>query len=80
MENQGLHGVNDARAIRIGEIMTDLREMLYYLAALRAPLATEDYYLEGYSLLRHCISESQAIVGTPFSAGDAEDEGVQLQS
>lgn len=88
MNSQGLDSLNDARALRIAEIMTDFRNMQHYLglAKLRATPTAEEYYLEGYSLLRQCTSEAQAIVTAPFSAvttlpsEDAEGKKAQLQS
>jgi hypothetical protein len=77
--------VNDARAIRIAEIMSDFRNLQYYLSQLRATPTAEEYYLEGYSLLRQCSSEAQAILDAPFAAattspgGDAEREKTQLR-
>jgi hypothetical protein len=77
--------VNDARAIRVAEIMTDFRNLQYYLNQLRANPTAEEYYLEGYSLLRQCTLEAQAILQNPFSAstsspgGDAEREKQQLR-
>lgn len=87
MNNQGLDSLNGARALRIAEIMTDFRNMQYYLgmAKMHTTPTAEEYYLEGYSLLRQCTSEAQAIVTAPFSAvtklpgGDAESEKAQLQ-
>ncbi|KAF2186228.1 hypothetical protein K469DRAFT_687224 [Zopfia rhizophila CBS 207.26] len=79
-------GLNDARAIRVAEIMTDFRNLQYYLSQLRVTPTAEEYYLEGYSLLRQCTSEAQAILDAPFSAattspgGDAEREKAQLKS
>ncbi|KAJ4299441.1 hypothetical protein N0V90_004686 [Kalmusia sp. IMI 367209] len=79
-------GLNDARAIRIAEIMSDFRNLQYYLSQLRASPTAEEYYLEGYSLLRQCTSEAQAILSTPFAAtsgatgGDPEREKQQLRS
>lgn len=78
--------VNDARAIRVAEIMSDFRNLQYYLSQLRASPTAEEYYLEGYSLLRQCITEAQSILATPFSAtsgatgGDPEREKQQLRS
>lgn len=90
MNNQGLDSLNHARAIRIAEIMIDFRNLQYYLAQLRATPTTEEYYLEGYSLLRQCTSEAQAIFTAPFPAvttlpggdpgGDAERKKAQFQS
>lgn len=78
--------VNDARAMRIAEIMTDFRNLQHYLSQLRATPTAEEYYLEGYSLLRSCASEAQTILQTPFSAsagsttGDPERERQQLKT
>ncbi|KAF2475349.1 uncharacterized protein BDR25DRAFT_101984 [Lindgomyces ingoldianus] len=78
-------GLNDARAIRIAEIMTDFRNLQYYLSQLHATPTAEEYYLEGYSLLRQCTLEAQAILDAPFSAGttspggDPEREKAQLK-
>lgn len=78
--------VNDARAMRIAEIMTDFRNLQHYLSQLRATPTAEEYYLEGYSLLRSCSSEAQTILQTPFSANtgtsptDPEREKQQLKT
>ncbi|KAF9697774.1 hypothetical protein EKO04_004138 [Ascochyta lentis] len=79
-------GLNDARAMRIAEIMTDFRNLQHYLSQLRATPTAEEYYLEGYSLLRSCANEAQIILQAPFSAntgastGDPERERQQLKT
>ncbi|KAF2871618.1 hypothetical protein BDV95DRAFT_607044 [Massariosphaeria phaeospora] len=79
-------GLNDARAMRIAEIMTDFRNLQHYLSQLRTSPTAEEYYLEGYSLLRQCASEAQTTLETPFAAstsapgGDAECEKQQLRA
>ncbi|KAF2264971.1 hypothetical protein CC78DRAFT_216250 [Lojkania enalia] len=79
-------GLNDARAVRVAEIMNDFRNLQYYLSQLRTSPTAEEYYLEGYSLLRQCTAEAQAILDAPFSSattspgGDAERERVQLKA
>ncbi|KAH7411957.1 hypothetical protein DE146DRAFT_627970 [Phaeosphaeria sp. MPI-PUGE-AT-0046c] len=79
-------GLNDARAIRVAEIMTDFRNLQHYLVQLRVAPTAEEYYLEGYSLLRQCASEAQAILQTPFagnsgaSTGNPEQERQQLKA
>lgn len=78
--------VNDARAMRVAEIMTDFRNLQHYLVQLRATPTAEEYYLEGYSLLRQCTTEAQTILQTPFSGGsgavggDPEREKQQLKA
>jgi hypothetical protein len=66
--------------------MTDFRNLQHYLVQLRASPTAEEYYLEGYSLLRQCTTEAQTILQTPFSGssgamtGDPEQERMQLKA
>ncbi|KAI8930963.1 hypothetical protein NX059_011975 [Plenodomus lindquistii] len=78
-------GLNDARAIRVAEIMTDFRNLQHYLVQLRVTPTAEEYYLEGYSLLRECTTQAQSILQQPFSGagaatGDPEREKQQLKA
>ncbi|KAG9197849.1 hypothetical protein B5807_11323 [Epicoccum nigrum] len=79
-------GLNGVRAMRVAEIMTDFRNLQHYLSQLRATPTAEEYYLEGYSLLRACSTEAQTILQTPFSAttgtspSDPEREKQQLKT
>jgi hypothetical protein len=72
--------------MRVAEIMTDFRNLQHYLVQLRATPTAEEYYLEGYSLLRQCTSEAQAILQIPFSGsagaatGNPELERQQLRT
>jgi hypothetical protein len=72
--------------MRVAEIMTDFRNLQHYLVQLRASPTAEEYYLEGYSLLRQCTTEAQTILQTPFSGssgamtGDPEQERMQLKA
>ena len=66
--------------------MNDFRNLQYYLSQLRATPTAEEYYLEGYSLLRQCTAEAQSILAAPFSASssspgdDPEREKQQLRT
>jgi hypothetical protein len=78
---------NNARAMRVAEIMTDFRNLQYYIAQVQANPPPEDYYLEGYTLLRACITEAQAVLASPYAygtathpQGDPESEKSQLQA
>lgn len=72
--------------MRVAEIMTDFRNLQHYLVQLRAAPTAEEYYLDGYSLLRQCATEAQTILQTPFSGssgaatGDPEQEKIQLRT
>jgi hypothetical protein len=75
---------NETRAIRVAEIMTDFRNLQYYLATLQANPPPEDYYLEGYSLLRACVAEGQTVLTSSYHhtsqnpSGNVETEKAQL--
>jgi hypothetical protein len=66
--------------------MTDFRNLQHYLVQLRASPTADEYYLDGYSLLRQCTTEAQTILQAPFSGssgavrGDAEQERLQLKA
>ena len=73
--------------MRIAEIMSDFRALQHYIAQIQANPSAEEYYLEGYSLLRACIAEAQAVLTSPYAygtgsdpQGDLESEKTQLQA
>jgi hypothetical protein len=73
--------------MRVAEIMADFRNLQYYIAQIQANPPPEDYYLEGYALLRACVGEAQAILAAPYAygagshpQGEAETEKSQLQA
>jgi hypothetical protein len=73
--------------MRVAEIMADFRNLQYYIAQIQVSPEPEDYYLEGYTLLRACITEAQAILASPYAYGSAshpqgelETEKTQLQA
>ncbi|KAK6001586.1 hypothetical protein QM012_002917 [Aureobasidium pullulans] len=71
--------------MRIAEILSDFRHLQHYIANIRANPSAEDYYEEGYCVLRQCAAEAQALLAQPFDCqgpepdGDCEQEKVQLQ-
>ncbi|KKY13426.1 hypothetical protein UCDDS831_g09031 [Diplodia seriata] len=72
-------GLNDARAIRIAEIMTDFRNLQHYIAQIRVSPSPEEFYLQGYTLVRECHAEAQAILNAPFNANTSPGEDVEQQ-
>lgn len=71
--------------MRIAEILSDFRNLQHFIASIRANPSAEDYYDEGYCVLRQCAGEAQALLAQPFDAsapepdGDEEQEKTQLQ-
>ncbi|KIW08743.1 hypothetical protein, variant [Verruconis gallopava] len=69
-------GYNHARAMRVAEIISDFRNLQHYMAQIQANPSAEEYYLPGYSLLRACITEAQAVLASPYVyGGNADPEG-----
>src|SRR5437762_6149549 len=66
--------VNQARAMRILEIMNDFRTVQIHISShvSRAQANPPDqalYYHDGYVVMRQCDAESQAILATHFNPG-----------
>ncbi|KAF4550449.1 Hypothetical protein D9617_17g047170 [Elsinoe fawcettii] len=78
-------GLNQARAMRVAEIMQDFRTIQNYIAGVRPHIPRQDANLEGYLLIRQCLSEAAQLVNQPYSAtvsnprGDVEREKAQLR-
>ncbi len=78
--------VNEARALRIAEIMNDFRTLQLHIYQLKTDPPGGDQWEEGYMLMRQCIMEAQDLLTSQFiiesvqSLGDdGEWERVQLQ-
>ncbi|KEQ76498.1 hypothetical protein M436DRAFT_78250 [Aureobasidium namibiae CBS 147.97] len=71
--------------MRIAEILSDFRHLQHYIANIRANPSAEDYYEEGYCVLRQCAEEAHALLAQPYECqgpepdGDYEREKDQLQ-
>jgi hypothetical protein len=66
--------VNQARAMRILEIMNDFRTVQLHISshvsrAQANPPDQASYYHDGYVVLRQCSAEAQAILATHFNPG-----------
>ena len=66
---------NEARALRVLEIMNDFRTLQVHTTSLvtRAEASPPDqaaYYLDGYVVLRQCNAEAQAILATHYNPGN----------
>jgi len=66
---------NHARAMRVAEVVSDYRNLQHYIAQINARPNAEEFYLEGYALIRACVADAQAVLTAPFSAGNADTGG-----
>ncbi|KAL8697109.1 MAG: hypothetical protein Q9201_007306 [Fulgogasparrea decipioides] len=79
-------GFNEARALRVAELMTDYQGLLRRIAEYAPNPPPEDYYEQGYEVLRQCRAEAQAVLVIPYPVdmsymhnGSEEQEKRQLQ-
>ncbi|KAF1808027.1 hypothetical protein P152DRAFT_469224 [Eremomyces bilateralis CBS 781.70] len=72
-------GLNEARALRIAEIMTDFRNLQHYIAQIDAQPASEEYWLEGYTLLRGCLEQARDVLESPYSTDAAQAQSESLE-
>ena len=78
--------VNEARALRVAEIITDFRMLQHQISQYQVAPAAEEYYELGYDVLRQCIAEAQAVFSAHYPGGllqvpssNGEKEKQQLQ-
>jgi len=73
--DSSLSAENEARAMRILEIMNDFRTLQIHISSLITrneahPPDQQSYYLDGYVVLRQGAAESQAILATHYNPGN----------
>lgn len=70
--------------MRVAEILTDFRSLQHYMAQIQMAPSNDEYYLDGYNVLRACIAEAQSILAEPFptsgTPSDPEAQKTQLRS
>lgn len=70
-----VYSVNDARAMRVAEIMNDFRTIQHKISQYRVDPSQGEYHLAGYGILRQCHAEAQAVLATHFDPGAAQTAG-----
>lgn len=58
--------VNEARALRITEVMTDFQNLQRRISEYAPNPPPEEYYEQGYEVLRQCRAEAQANLMAPY--------------
>ncbi|KAL9045739.1 MAG: hypothetical protein Q9214_001270 [Letrouitia sp. 1 TL-2023] len=79
-------GLNEARALRITEVMNDFQNLQRRISEYAPNPPPEEYYEQGYEVLRQCRAEAQAVLMAPYPpdtlqvpGGPEEQEKRQLQ-
>ena len=78
--------VNEARAMRVAEVMNDFHLIQRRMSQLQATPSPNEYHEEPFVILRQCQAEARAVLAAPFQAellqgprGPDEAERRQLQ-
>lgn len=76
--------VNEYRTARVAEVLEDFRVVQYYIAAVPSePENPEDYYLDGYAVLRQCAIDGQHILNcaadTSVPSASSEEEQMKAE-
>ena len=77
--------VNQARAVRVAELINDYRTLLLHISQQNVEVHPQDQYEEGFTVLRECHSSAQRLVSATYQPcpvtgqGNAEREKAELQ-
>ncbi|KAJ5287959.1 hypothetical protein N7478_003645 [Penicillium angulare] len=78
-------GLNQARAVRVAELINDYRTLLLHISQQNVEVHPEDVYEEGYTVLRECHTAAQRLVSANYQPcpvtgqGSADTEKAELQ-
>ncbi|KAJ5174402.1 uncharacterized protein N7482_000279 [Penicillium canariense] len=78
-------GLNQARAVRVAELINDYRTLLLHISHQQVDAIPEDYYEEGFVVLRECHAAAQRLLSANYQPcpvtgrGNAETEKAELQ-
>jgi hypothetical protein len=76
-----IRAVNDERTARVADLLSDFRNLQYYIAGAPVdPGHSDDYYTEGHAVLRQCYLDGQHILNcaadtrVPRTRGGPEEQ------
>lgn len=77
--------VNQARAMRVAEIINDYRTLLLHISQQQVEVSQEEYWEDGFVVLRESLASAQTLMSANYQPcpvtgqGDAETEKTELQ-
>ncbi|GAD99015.1 conserved hypothetical protein [Paecilomyces variotii No. 5] len=78
-------GLNDARAVRVAELINDYRTLQLHISQQRMEVPAQEQSEEGFVVMRECINAAQRLLSSQYNlasiqnGGDPEAQKVQLQ-
>jgi hypothetical protein len=78
--------VNDARAVRVAELMNDYRTLQIHIQQQTMQIPSEEQGREGYKVMKECMVAAQRLLSSNYNisslqsqSGDAEAQKAQLR-
>lgn len=77
--------VNQARAMRVAEIINDYRTLLLHIPQQNVDASQDEYWEEGFVVLRECLASAQSLMSANYQScpvtgqGNVETEKAELQ-
>lgn len=81
----GILVVNEARAMRVAEIINDYRTLLVHISQQRVNPSQEEYWEEGFVVLRKSLDDAQVLMSANYEPcpvtgqGNVETQKAELQ-
>ncbi|OQD63314.1 hypothetical protein PENPOL_c009G07563 [Penicillium polonicum] len=78
-------GLNQARAMRVAEIINDYRTLLLHISQQHVEPSQEEYWEDGFVVLRESLASAQTLMSVNYQAcpvtgqGNVETEKAELQ-
>ncbi|KAI9371172.1 hypothetical protein BJX61DRAFT_41840 [Aspergillus egyptiacus] len=77
-------GLNQARALRVAELMNDYRTLLLHTSELNVSIPAEYQAEDGYRVLKECLAAANALMASSYSpspppAGVSTEDAEQFQ-
>lgn len=72
--------VDEARALRIAEIVTEFQSLQSRIAEYSPNHSPDEYFEEGYEILRQCRAEAQAVLVAPYPTEPSDVSSVSDDS
>ncbi|KXG48879.1 uncharacterized protein PGRI_027490 [Penicillium griseofulvum] len=77
-------GLNQARAMRVAEIINDYRTLLVHISQQHVEPSQEEYWEDGFVVLRESLASAQTLMSAnyqpcPVTGGNVETEKAELQ-
>lgn len=78
--------VNDARAVRVAELINDYRTLQLHISQQRMEVPAQEQHEEGFTVMRECLDAAQRLLSSQYNLASIQNQGaddeaqkVQLQ-